>query len=97
MATSKKTITKEDLVSAVYDTIGYNKKFCKELVEEFLSILKEHLKKGQGVQIQGLGKFILRDKKARQGRNMQTGKPVMIPARRVLLFHASGRLKKLCK
>ena len=57
-------------------------------------MIKNHLKKGQGVQIHGLGKFILKDKKNRKGRNPQTGEELIIKARRVLLFHASNSFKK---
>ena len=91
---NKKTLTKEDIALALYSKIGYSKKYCKELVDDFFEIIKNNLKKGQGVQIQGLGKFILKDKKARKGRNPQTGEELIIKARRVLLFHASDSFKK---
>ena len=90
----KKTLTKADIALAVYSKIGYNKKYCEKLVDDFFEMIKDHLKKGQGVQIHGLGKFILKDKKARRGRNPQTGKELVIKARRVLLFHASENFKK---
>ena len=90
----KKNLTKTDIAKAVYNRIGYSKKYCEELVDVFFEMIKAHLKKGQGVQIHGLGKFILKDKKARRGRNPQTGKELTIKARRVLLFHASESFKK---
>ena len=90
----KKSLTKADLVEAVYKKIGYSKKLSKELVEELFQSLRESLKKGQGLKIQGFGKFILKDKKSRTGRNPQTGEAVTISARRVLLFHASSVLKR---
>ena len=89
----KKNLTKADLVKAVYNKIGYSKKLCEELVEELFYTIKDSLKKGQGVKIQSFGKFVLRDKKSRKGRNPQTGKAITISARRVLLFHASSVLK----
>ncbi|MDE0091742.1 MAG: integration host factor subunit alpha [Oligoflexia bacterium] len=91
---SKKNLTKADLAKAVYNKIGYSKRYCEELVDDFFNIIKTHLKKGQGVQIHGLGKFILKDKKARRGRNPQTGEELTIKARRVLLFHTSESFKK---
>ena len=91
---NKKTLTKEDIVTAVYNKIGYDKKFSKELVSDFFNSLKNYLMKGQGVKIHGFGKFILKDKKSRRGRNPQTGKSLTISARRVLLFHASTIFKK---
>ena len=90
----KKTLTKSDITQAVYEKIGYSRRYCEELVNDFFEMIKDHLKKGQGVQIHGLGKFILKDKKARKGRNPQTGKTLTIKARRVLLFHTSDSFKK---
>lgn len=90
----KKNLTKADLVKAVYNKIGYSKKLCEELVEDMFNNMKESLKKGQGLKIQSFGKFILKDKKSRRGRNPQTGKALTISARRVLLFHASSVLKQ---
>lgn len=90
----KKTLTKADLAQAVYNKIGYSRKFSEELVEELFSSLKNHFLKGQGIKIHGFGNFILKDKKARRGRNPQTGESLTISARRVLLFHASTNLKK---
>lgn len=91
---NKKTLTKSDIVQAVHNKIGYSKKYCEELVDDFFDMIKEHLKNGRGVKIHGLGKFILKDKRARRGRNPQTGKKLMIKARRVLLFHAGESFKK---
>ena len=90
----KKNLTKADLVKALYNKIGYSKKLCEELVEELFNTMRESLKKGQGIKIQNFGKFILKDKKPRRGRNPQTGEALTISARRVLLFHASSILKK---
>ena len=91
---NKKTLTKSDIALAVYNKIGYSKKYCEELVDDFFEAIKEHLKKGQGIQIHGFGKFFLKDKKNRIGRNPQTGEEMIIKARRVLLFHASENFKK---
>ena len=92
--TNKKNLTKADISLAVYNKIGYSKKYCEELVDDFFEMIKNHLKKGQGVQIHGFGKFILKDKKARRGRNPQTGAELTIKARRVLLFHIGDSFKQ---
>lgn len=88
------TLTKADIAHAVYNKIGYSKKFSEELVDDFFQSIKNHLMKGYGIKFHGFGKFILKDKKKRTGRNPQTGQTVMISARRVLLFHASTIFKK---
>lgn len=92
---SKKTLTKADIVKAVYNKIGYSKKFSEDLVDELFNSIKAHLIKGQGIKIHGFGKFILKDKKSRRGRNPKTGKTLTISARRVLLFHASTTFKNM--
>lgn len=89
-----KTLTKMDIAKVVYSKIGYSRKFSEELVDDFFQIVKDHLLKGQGIKFHGFGKFTLKDKKTRKGRNPQTGKSIMISARRVLLFHASSIFKK---
>ncbi len=94
----KKTVVKKiDLSKSVYSKIGYTKKFSEDLVEEMLSIIKNKLKTGHGVKIYGFGRFVLKDKKARTGRNPQTGKPLLIDARRVLKFYSSKSLRKVFK
>ncbi len=90
----KTTLTKADIVQSIYNKIGYTRKFSEELVEELFNNIKDHLIKGQGIKIHGFGKFVLKDKKMRKGRNPKTGKTLMISARRVLLFHASTTFKK---
>ena len=91
---SRQKLIKADISEAVYNKIGYSKKFSEELVDELFKYIKNHLIKGQGVKIHGFGKFVLKDKKPRKGRNPKTGKALIISARRVLLFHTSTVLKK---
>ncbi|MGI9548558.1 MAG: integration host factor subunit alpha [Bdellovibrionales bacterium] len=91
----KSIVTKMDLSELVYNKIGYTKKFSEDLVEEVLTIIKNKWNSGQGVKIYGFGNFVLKDKKARKGRDPQTGKPLMISARRVLKFHSSKSLRKV--
>lgn len=87
-------MTKAGLAKAVYNKIGFSKAFSKELVDELFRLIKSHLMSGQGIKIQGFGKFLLKDKKQRKGRNPKTGKALTISARRVLLFQASETFKK---
>lgn len=89
----KRSITKSDLAQAVYYKLGYSKKFSKDFVNAFFNTLINMLQQGQGFKIHHFGKFILKDKKKRLGRNPQTGKELMISERRVVLFYASPFLK----
>ena len=92
---SKSTMTKADIVEKVYDKIGFSKKEASEYVEMVFDSIKETLVKGDKVKISGFGNFIVHEKKARIGRNPQTGDQITIAARRVLTFRASQVLKAI--
>ena len=87
-------MTKADIVEAVYQRIGFSKKDSAELVDLVFETLKETLEKGEKVKISGFGNFVVRQKKARKGRNPKTGEEIEISARRVLTFKPSQVLKK---
>lgn len=87
-------MTKADIVNAVYNRIGgFSKREAAELVEHVFETVKETLESGEKLKISGFGNFVLRDKKARTGRNPQTGEEIIISARRVLTFKPSQVLK----
>jgi integration host factor subunit alpha len=88
-------MTKADIVHAVYSKVGgFSKKESADLVDLVFETLKETLGRGEKVKISGFGNFVLRDKRQRQGRNPQTGEPIIISRRRVLSFKASQLLKQ---
>lgn len=88
-------MTKADIVQAIYAQLGgFSKKEAADLVEEVFDVMKETLGRGDKIKISGFGNFVLRDKRQRQGRNPQTGEPIVITARRVLNFKASQLLKQ---
>ena len=86
-------MTKADIIESVYEKVGFSKKESAEIVELVFDTLKETLERGDKVKISGFGNFIVRFKKARVGRNPQTGKEIEISARRVLTFRPSQVLK----
>ena len=90
---TSKTITKADLVEAVHQKIGFSKKDSSEVVEIVFETLKATLGKGEKVKLSGFGKFEVRQKNARRGRNPQTEEDLTIPARRVLSFKPSQVLR----
>ena len=88
-------MTKADIVQAVYTKLGgFSKKESADLVDLVFETMKETLGRGEKIKISGFGNFVLRDKRQRQGRNPQTGDPIVITARRVLNFKASQLLKQ---
>lgn len=86
-------MTKADIVEGVYEKVGFSKKESAEIVELVFDTLKETLERGDKVKVSGFGNFLVRFKKARVGRNPQTGKEIEISARRVLTFRPSQVLK----
>jgi len=88
------TLTKADLVQQVYKTQeNLTKLQATEAVETLLSIMKNCLANGEDLLISGFGKFNVKDKKARRGRNPQTGDELILDARRVITFKPSGILR----
>lgn len=87
------TLTKAELIDSVYEKVGFSKKEAADLVELVFENMKEELCKGGAIKISGFGKFRVRSKKARMGRNPQTGQAMEISARKVLTFTPSRILR----
>jgi len=88
------TLTKAKIVDAIADQIGYPKNHSSELVEILLEIIKKTLESGDDVLISGFGKFCVKKKRERKGRNPSTGEDMILEPRRVLTFRSSGSLRK---
>jgi integration host factor subunit alpha len=89
-------MTKADLIENVYNRIGgFSKKESAEVVETVFKIMKDTLRKNENIKISGFGKFTVRDKKERLGRNPKTGVPIKITERRVVTFRPSAKLKEI--
>jgi len=87
-------LTKADIVDSVKDKIGFTRKQSIETVETLLENIKSTLESGEDVLISGFGKFRVRDKTERRGRNPATGDDMMLQPRRVVTFKCSGKLRK---
>lgn len=88
-------MTKAEIVEQIYERVGFSKKESADLVEKVFDIIKDTLRDGEKVKISGFGNFVVREKNARKGRNPQTGKEIVLEARRVLTFKPSLVLKNL--
>lgn len=88
-----RTVTKADIVESVYRKVGFSKKESLELVELVFETIKSTLEAGEAVKVSGFGKFEIREKRSRRGRNPQTGLEIEITARRVLSFKPSQVLR----
>ncbi|MDY0161932.1 integration host factor subunit alpha [Desulfobotulus sp.] len=85
-------LTKNDIVEKI-SLIGFNKKKSVDIVETLLMIMKDQLAEGEDVLISGFGKFCVKDKNARRGRNPATGDDLILRPRRVVTFKCSGKLR----
>jgi integration host factor subunit alpha len=86
-------LTKEDLAKAVAESNGFPLNRSQELVETLLELIKTELTAGKDVLISGFGKFCVREKRERRGRNPATGEDMMLKSRRVVTFKCSGQLR----
>jgi integration host factor subunit alpha len=87
------TLTKADLVNKLYESEVLTKAEAVEAVETVIEIVKQTLENGENVLISGFGKFTVKDKRARRGRNPHTGEDLILAPRRVVTFKPSGVLR----
>jgi integration host factor subunit alpha len=90
------TLTKNQIVEKIRKTFQgqYSKKKSIEIIETVLEIMKRSLEDGEDILISGFGKFCVKEKKEREGRNPSTGESMTLDKRRVVTFQCSGTLKK---
>ncbi|MDD3852420.1 MAG: HU family DNA-binding protein [Syntrophomonadaceae bacterium] len=86
-------MNKTELIGEVAGKTGMTKKDAEKVVNAFFDTVEGTLKSGEKVQLIGFGTFEVRERKARKGRNPQTGKEIDIPATKVPAFKAGKALK----
>jgi integration host factor subunit alpha len=87
------TLTKEHLINCLAEENGYSRFQAAELIETLIEITKSRLSSGEDVLVSGFGKFCVRQKRERRGRNPATGESMVLAPRRVVTFKWSGRLR----
>lgn len=85
-------LTKQDIVLKVNE-LGFTKKQSVEIIETLLEIMKQALEQSDDVMISGFGKFCVKEKNVRRGRNPATGDDLLLPERKVVTFKCSGNLR----
>ena len=88
------TLTKANIVDTVHNELGFPKNRSAELIEILLEQIKSTLGNGEDVLISGFGKFCVKEKKQRRGRNPATGDDMMLEQRRVITFRCSHLLRE---
>ncbi len=91
------SLTKINIVNSIYDAIGIPKKDCIGIVGSIFDIIKDELNQGHDVMISGFGKWSVKSKRERKGRNPKTGEALMIDARRVVTFKPSSVLRGIVR
>ena len=92
-ATAGKTVTASALLQTIADHMGIKKSEAKSMVEGYTDVVKAYVMKGAKVKIGDIGMIMIRARKARMGRNPQTGEPVKIKASKKLAFRQSAVMK----
>ena len=87
-------LTKDKLVIRLQTQLGLTKPESRQMVERLFGLMKDTLTNGEDLLVSGFGKFCVRQKNARRGRNPQTKESLILPARKVLVFKASGVLRE---
>jgi integration host factor subunit alpha len=88
------TLTKDRLVELIRTKTQFSAQEAKNLVESILEIMKGKLEAGEDVKISGFGKWSVKEKRSRPGRNPHTGDRIEISARKVVTFHPSEKLRQ---
>ncbi len=89
----KHGLTKQDISEQISNRLRFSSPKSKHLVEETLEIIKSTLEKGEDVMISGFGRFYVKEKRARMGRNPATNKSMKLKKRRVVTFGVSSKLR----
>ena len=89
-------LTKADIIADVQQELGFTKNQSIELVEQLLEIIKSTLESGEDILVSGFGKFCVKEKRERRGRNPATGSDLILRPRRVVTFKCLGKLRNIC-
>ncbi|MFH2093180.1 MAG: integration host factor subunit alpha [Pseudomonadota bacterium] len=86
-------LTKTIIAEKIQETLNLSRTETYEVIEQFLEIMKQTIESGEDLMISGFGKFCINEKEARKGRNPATDQEMTLPARRVVTFKCSGKLR----
>ncbi len=93
----RKTFTKADIVAAIQARMGFPRRAVTQVVDDLLDLIQESLAAGEPVNISGFGRFEVKEKSARPGRNPRTGEEIPIPPRRTVTFKPGQPLRRVLR
>ena len=88
-------LTKTIIAEKIQDSLDLSRTDTYNVMEDFLEIIKSTIADGEDIMISGFGKFCVNEKKARKGRNPATDEEMILPARKVVTFKCSGKLRDM--
>ncbi|RJQ72246.1 MAG: integration host factor subunit alpha [Desulfobacteraceae bacterium] len=88
------TLTKAQIVDIIHEELPFPKNKSTEVIEGLIEIIKRNLENGEDVLISGFGKFCVKNKRERRGRNPATGDDLLLNQRKVVTFKCSGKLRE---
>jgi integration host factor subunit alpha len=88
------TLTKAQIVDLIHEELPFPKNKSTEVIEGLIEIIKSSLANGEDVLISGFGKFCVKNKRERRGRNPATGNDLILDKRKVVTFKCSGKLRE---
>jgi len=88
------SITKAHLADSIHNQLGLPQNQSIQVIESILEIIKKTLENSEDVMITGFGKFYVKEKGERRGRNPATGEDLMLGSRRVVGFKCSGKMRE---
>ncbi len=88
------TFTKDHIIESTYNNTSLKKSESAQTLDSLLKIMKQTLSSGEDILISSLGKFCVKEKKERRGRNPETGNDMILEARRVVTFRCSEKLRE---
>jgi integration host factor subunit alpha len=88
------SLTKAHLADSIHDNLGFPKNQSVKVFDSIVEIIKNTLEKGEDVMITGFGRFYVKEKRGRRGRNPATGEDLMLGSRKVVGFKCSGKLRE---
>ena len=87
-------LTKNQIVDSIQDSLGFPRNRSVQLTETLLELVKKTLESGEDIMVSGFGKFCVKEKSMRRGRNPATGEDMMLDKRKVVTFTCSGKLRE---
>jgi integration host factor subunit alpha len=87
-------LTKKKLIILLQNQLGLSRQESRQIIERLIKIMKSTLSQGEDLLISGFGKFSVRHKNARRGRNPQTKESLILSARKLIVFKTSGVLRR---